>query len=149
MQTQIDAGLETETATESRTIGPSDAPYALIFRPGSRPGTRFLTPAAMDLQVGIIERARGERVQPHMHPGRPRQITSMGELLYVESGRIEIEIHDEEWTCCAREIIDAGSMILLLRGGHAMNVVADARVIEVRIGPYAGADIDKRFAPAA
>jgi len=34
-------------------------------------------------------------------------------------------------------------MLLLLRGGHALTVIDDARVIEVRQGPYAG--IDKRF----
>lgn len=106
-------------------------------------GTHFLTPSALDLQVGVLERARGERVHPHTHVVQSRTLHSSSELLYVEYGRVLVDVYDEDWQLLADEMLSRGEMLLLLRGGHALTVIDDARVIEVRQGPYAG--VDKRF----
>ena len=124
----------------SRCIGPPGQPYAWVFRPGRLNGTHFLTPAALDLQVGVLERARGERVQAHTHLQQSRRLNSSSELLYVERGSVVVDIYDEDWLFLAAELLARGEMLLLLRGGHALTVIDDARVIEVRQGPYAGVD---------
>lgn len=136
------------SAKETIVIGPIDNPYALLLRPTHEHGSRFLTAPAMELQLGVIQRQRGEHVKAHTHPPRSRRIQSMSEFLYVESGRVEIQIFADDWRCCATEELASGDMVLLLRGGHALTVLDDARVIEVRLGPYAGAESDKRFAEA-
>jgi len=41
-------------------------------------------------------------------------------------------------------ILKAGDSILLARGGHKVTVLEDAKIIEVKQGPYAGFD-DKEF----
>lgn len=127
----------------TRCIGPVFRPYAWVFRPGRMSGTHFLTPSALDLQVGVLERARGERVHPHTHVVQSRTLNSSSELLYVEHGRVLVDVYDEDWQLLADEMLSRGEMLLLLRGGHALTVIDDARVIEVRQGPYVG--VDKRF----
>lgn len=124
----------------SRCIGPLFHPYAWVFRPGRQAGTHFLTPAALDLQVGVLQRVRGERVQAHTHKPQSRTLHSSSELLYVEHGRVLVDVYDEDWQLLADEMLSGGEMLLLLRGGHALTVIDDARVIEVRQGPYAGVD---------
>ena len=124
----------------SRCIGPPAHPYAWVFRPGRLNGTQFLTPATLDMQVGVLERARGERVQAHTHVQQSRKLNSSSELLYVERGRVLVDIYDEDWQLLADELLSRGEMLLLLRGGHALTVIDDARVIEVRHGPYSGVD---------
>ena len=51
-----------------------------------------------------------------------------------------VDIYDEDWQLLADELLSRGEMLLLLRGGHALTVIDDARVIEVRQGPYSGVD---------
>jgi len=41
-------------------------------------------------------------------------------------------------------ILKPGDSILLARGGHEVKILQDAKIIEVKQGPYAGYD-DKEF----
>ena len=68
----------------------------------------------------------------------------MPEFLYIESGRVAVQIFDEDWKLITESEIGRGEMLLLLRGGHALRVLETVRMIEVRQGPYL-AESDKRY----
>ena len=118
----------------------------MLFRPLAGSGSRFFTPPELDLQVAVQERRRGERVRPHTHRRHERVIASVSEFLYVEHGRVLLQIYDEHWQLCTETVLSQGEMVLLLRGGHALTVLDDARLVEVRQGPFAGTALDKTFA---
>jgi quercetin dioxygenase-like cupin family protein len=124
--------------------------YALFFPKNLRApeGVRFLTEQTMPLQVGLMERKAGYVVQPHTHPPVERTLHSTPEFLYVESGQILVKVFDESWALLEERAIGAGDFLLLLAGGHSMEIREDARFMEVKQGPFAGPGKDKVSPPS-
>lgn len=124
--------------------------YALFFpRTLKAPeGVRFLTEQSMPLQVGIMERPAGYVVQPHTHPLIERHLKTTPEFLYVESGKLRVKVFDEAWTLLEEKTMGDGDFLLFLAGGHAVEVLEDARFFEVKQGPFAGQGKDKAVPPA-
>ncbi len=117
----------------------------MVFRRTQVAGAQFMTPPSLELQVGVLERPAGFSVRAHTHPARARTASSVAEFLYLESGRVRVRVFDEAWQELALIELLAGEMVLLLRGGHALDVLEHARLVEVRQGPYQALG-DKRFA---
>jgi hypothetical protein len=111
-------------------------------------GVRFLTEQSMPMQVGLMERPKGYLVKPHTHPKSDRHITTTPEFLYIESGRVHAKVFDEDWILIGERELGAGDFLLFLAGGHAVEVLEDARFIEVKQGPFAGPMKDKVTPPA-
>jgi hypothetical protein len=122
----------------SRPIGPPDAPLAWLIRPGRGEGTRFLTPAGARLQVGIIERSQAAAVPLHTHRAVPAA-AGWAEYLHVLEGVLDIAIHASDGSLVEQLAVAAGSGVLLQAGAHAARISAGARVLEIRLGPWAGA----------
>ena len=59
-------------------------------------------------------------------------------------GRIRVELFDDDGAKLKTVVLKAGDSILLARGGHKVTVLENAKIIEVKQGPYAGFD-DKEF----
>jgi len=126
------------------TKGPDT--YA-IFVHGRVPvnGANFVTDSTDEFQVGLLERAAGYAVKPHMHPPRDHEIHRMTEFLFVQEGKIRVAVFDEEWKELGMAELSAGDFLVFLRGGHSVQMLEPTRLIEVKQGPYPGDAAAKAF----
>lgn len=119
--------------------------YAIAVR-SPAPGTvRFVTPPEAALQVGVLDRPAGHEVAAHTHPATPMFVSGGSEFLYVETGRISVNLYDETWRQLGACELGAGDHIVMLRGGHAVTYLAPSRLIEVKQGPVSAAGPLKVF----
>jgi hypothetical protein len=122
--------------------------YALIFgRDMACDGpVRFVTEQTDGLQVGFFERDINYAVTPHKHKPRTVTLPHVAEFLSIDKGRVKVKIFDDEWTLLDTKEVNAGQCVVFLRGGHALEVLEPARIMEVKQGPYPG---DDKLRPAA
>jgi hypothetical protein len=59
-------------------------------------------------------------------------------------GKVKIEVYNDEGEMLKTLTLQAGDAILLASGGHRVKVLEDAKIIEVKQGPYAGF-VDKDY----
>ncbi|MBI3619161.1 hypothetical protein HY213_03990 [Candidatus Peregrinibacteria bacterium] len=128
------------------TITKGPLAYALFF-PADLPvkDVQFLTQQTDDFQVGIMERPAGYEVKAHQHPPVERHLTSTSEFLYIEKGKVEVTVFDEEWNEFGCQTLASRCFLLFLRGGHQLRMLEPTRMIEVKQGPYPGDGSAKVF----
>ena len=70
----------------------------------------------------------------------------MQEFFYVISGKIKIDLYDdrENDTKVSEVIIETGDSIIL-NTGHGFTFLDDAKLVELKQGPYRGREFEKRF----
>jgi hypothetical protein len=121
---------------------------ALIVRRGFRgDGIEFFTAAADTLQLGHMGHPAGHVVAPHVHNPVPRQVEHTREVLVLRSGRVRLDFYDPQRHYLESTVLEAGDIVLLARGGHGLEVLEAADLVEIKQGPHAG-DRDKtRFEP--
>lgn len=122
-----------------------DIAYAIICRNPEADGNRFFTNENDEFQVGVLARPAGYQVMAHAHLRATRSITGTSEFLYIESGKVRVNVFDEDWVPLAEEVLGAGDFLVFFRGGHAIEILEPARVIEVKQGPYTGMTASKLF----
>lgn len=110
-------------------------------------GVHFLTEDQAPMQLAHMERAPGQDVAAHVHNRRERRIEQTSEVLVVRSGRMLAELFAEDGQPLAGVELGPGDVILLASGGHRLTMLEPCRFLEVKQGPYLGAD-DKRPLPA-
>ena len=104
----------------------------------------FFSQNADFIQVGAWAYDADKRILAHTHNDVPRTVTRTHETLYVRKGRIEARIYDE-----ARALVETleageGDILTLMGGGHGYTILEDGtQVLEVKNGPYVGADMDR------
>jgi hypothetical protein len=86
----------------------------------------------------------GTRVKPHIHRRYAKVIEDVQEVIYIEHGRVEVELFSEDGASLGKSVLNRGDTIILVCGGHAFTMLEDVRMIEVKQGPYKGVDDDKR-----
>jgi hypothetical protein len=109
----------------------------------SSPGTRFFTEPKDSLQLGCIHHRSGHRVEAHTHKPAPRTVTSTAEVLFIQRGRARIEFYGggDLGDMSSREV-KGGDIVLLLAGGHGLEMLEETVIFEVKQGPFLD---DKRF----
>jgi mannose-6-phosphate isomerase-like protein (cupin superfamily) len=105
-------------------------------------GIAFYTPEQFSQQLGYMNRPQGYVIQPHVHNPVRRQVLHTREVLVIRSGRVRVDLYDDERTYLHSRILEAGDVILLAAGGHGFEMLEPSEIIEVKQGPYAG-DGDK------
>jgi hypothetical protein len=119
--------------------------YAIVLRREfSAAGPNFFTPGEFSQQLGMLVHPKGKIVKRHRHKLVKREIFRTQEVLVLLDGRIRVELFDDAGAPLRNLIMKPGDAILLARGGHKVKVLDDAKIIEVKQGPYAGFD-DKEF----
>ncbi len=111
----------------------------------AKDGPLFLTKPEEPLQIGVIEYGKGEGSKPHRHTSVQPEKPSFAEFLYIEKGRVRVKIYDDDWSVLAERKIGAGDFLLFLDGGHSVEAIEACRIIEVKLGPYPGAETAKTF----
>jgi hypothetical protein len=132
------------------TVEKNGLPYAL-FVCGKPPveSSKFFGRQTDEFQVGVFSRPAGYQVKPHLHPERPQTIKQCTEFLYIEEGKIEATVYDEDWNELKKQTLSAGDFLVFYRGGHSVTVLEPVRFLEVKQGPYPGDKDAKMFRPTA
>ena len=118
--------------------------FALVLRHGLNiDGVSFFTPPENPFQLGILQHKQGTVIKPHIHRDSLRTISSVQEVLHVDYGKVEVKFYDQGGEGVASCILNSGDTILLLSGGHGFTILEDAKIVEVKQGPYYGVEEDK------
>lgn len=97
------------------------------------------------LQIGAWCYSAGKVLPAHNHNTVTRTINRTQETIVVMSGNILASIYTEDDELIDELRVDQGEILVLLSGGHGYKILTDdTRVLEVKNGPYPGADADRR-----
>ncbi len=120
---------------------------ACVYRASIRvPNRLFLTPDENAFQIGIHERKKGTSIPAHIHNcPTPLEICEIQEFLYIVSGSVKITLLTEKMKTIAVKKLHAGDSILLKTQAHRVEFLDDARIIELKQGPYPGHEYAKTY----
>lgn len=97
------------------------------------------------VQVGSWNYNKGKELLKHIHNEVIREVKRTQEVLYIIKGRIEAEIYDLEKGLIETIIVNEGDILILLESGHGYKILEEGtKVLEIKNGPYLGAEIDRR-----
>ena len=97
------------------------------------------------IQVGTWQYNSGKQLMKHIHNEVDRVITRTNEVLYVVSGAVKAFIYDLDENLVEELTVNTGDTLILLDCGHGYEIMADnTKVIEIKNGPYLGAETDRR-----
>lgn len=113
------------------------------------PGINFFTPNEFSQQVAYMNRPAGYRIEPHLHRPVPREVTYTREVLFVRSGRLQVDLYGSDRRFLGSETLVAGDVILLASGGHGFTMLEPTELLEVKQGPYAGENDKEPLFPVA
>jgi len=118
----------------------------LITKNDMQKGLSFYSENSDFIQVGIWGYDKGKNLLPHIHNrGMMREIDRTQEVIYVIQGMVKSFIFSEDGKLIEEIILEKGDMLILLNGGHGYEILADDTfVLEVKNGPFMGADKDRK-----
>ena len=97
------------------------------------------------IQVGSWQYNKGKELHKHIHNEVERTVIRTQEVLYVKKGSIKAQIFSLDEEMVEEIIAHEGDCIILLNSGHGYQILQDnTQVLEIKNGPYLGADIDRR-----
>lgn len=116
---------------------PSDAAW--------REGLSFFSHDDDFIQVGVWGYDAEKSLKAHIHNEVSREVLWTQEVLFVRSGQIRANVYDTSERKMAEVVVNAGDIIILLRGAHGYDILQDGtQVLEIKNGPYVGPDLDRR-----
>ena len=116
---------------------------AIILRTDfKKEGIDFFTPCDFSQQLGYMNRAKGYKIEPHIHRKIERTIEYTQEVLFIKSGKVRVDFYKNDKTYLSSKLLNSGDVILLSAGGHGFEMLEDSEIIEVKQVPFAG-NIDK------
>lgn len=108
-------------------------------------GLKFYSQDNDFIQVGSWGYDKGKELLAHIHNEVERKVLWTQEVLYIRKGKIRAEIYDTNEQKIDEIIAVEGDVVILLQGGHGYYILEDGtQVLEVKNGPYVGADQDRR-----
>ncbi len=108
-------------------------------------GLSFFSRDEEFVQVGTWQYEQGKQLKAHIHNPVSREALWTQEVIFVYRGRIQASIYDSSQQLVAELQAGPGDILVLLRGGHGYQILEEGtRVLEVKNGPYPGAEADRR-----
>ncbi len=102
--------------------------------------TGFLTPPEYNFQVGFIVHPADSEIAPHDHSAGEHRVNQIFEVLLVRKGRCEVDIYNRDREHVATRELRVGDLIIIIEGGHGFRMLEDTVFLEIKQGPYTGAD---------
>jgi hypothetical protein len=97
------------------------------------------------IQVGTWRYNSGKELLAHIHNEVERKINRTQEVLYIRKGKISAKIYDLQENFVEEITVNQGDTLILLNSGHGYTILEDdTQVLEVKNGPYLGAEVDRR-----
>jgi len=108
-------------------------------------GLTFFSKDKEYIQVGTWKYEKGKELLAHIHNRVERKINRTQEVLFIRKGKIEASIYDLKGKLVKKIYAGSGDILVLLNSGHGYKILEDdTQVIEIKNGPYLGAEIDRR-----
>jgi hypothetical protein len=107
--------------------------------------TTFITPPDAKQQVGFIVYPKDGIIPRHTHRPLERHIVGMAEVLVVRSGHCQIEVYAEDKSLVTSRDLYQNDVVLMVGGGHGFRILEDTVLLEIKQGPYLGADDKELF----
>jgi len=117
----------------------------IVRREFAQPGIHFFTPNDFSQQLGVMCHPAGKVIGAHVHKPVRRTIAFTQETLFIRRGRLRVDFFGDDQAYLESRELQAGDVILLIKGGHGFLVLEDLEMIEVKQGPYAGDEDKTRF----
>lgn len=117
----------------------------IIYRDFSAPGVHFFTPDELSQQLAFMSHPSGKIIQPHVHNPVVREVQYTQEVLLIKKGKLRVDFYNDVCEYLESRVLQAGDVILLVKGGHGFEVLEDIEMIEVKQGPYVGEEDKTRF----
>lgn len=115
-----------------------------ITKEDIKQGLSFFSEDKEFIQVGTWQYDAGKELLAHVHNEVKREINRTYETLYIISGKLEVTIYDIKAVKVDTFEVNAGDILILLESGHGYRIMEDnTRVLEVKNGPYLGAEVDR------
>lgn len=109
-----------------------------------REGLNFFSNDCEFQQVGTWGYSANKKLLAHAHNIVDRNVSLTQEVLYIKSGSIKAAIYDMNGTFVTDLVAESGDILILLAGGHGYEILEDGtKVLEIKNGPYLGADKDR------
>jgi mannose-6-phosphate isomerase-like protein (cupin superfamily) len=109
-------------------------------------GIRFLTLPDNPFQIGIHDRKEKTKLPAHIHNcPTPIAVPEIQEVLFVIRGKVRVTILSESNKPIAKKLLSAGDAILLMSQAHQVEFLGNARVFEIKQGPYPGDGHAKKY----
>lgn len=105
-------------------------------------GIHFFTSGSMSQQLAYMHHPAGKVIDPHVHNPIARSVEYTQEVLVIKQGKLRVDFYSEQREYLESRILNAGDVILLIKGGHGFEALEELEMIEVKQGPYVG-DRDK------
>jgi mannose-6-phosphate isomerase-like protein (cupin superfamily) len=122
---------------------------ALIVRSHfHKEGIEFFTPNDYSQQLAFMSHPVGKEIQPHIHKKVQREVYFTQETLFIRKGKLQVDFYSDEQSFLESRVLEAGDVILLIKGGHGFKVLEDLEMFEVKQGPYAGDEDKIKFTSA-
>lgn len=107
-------------------------------------GLNFFSDDADFVQVGTWGYNTGKELLPHQHNVVRREALWTQEVLFVRKGSLLANVYDTNRNQVAELTIKAGDILILLAGGHGYTILQEGtQVLEIKNGPYPGAEADR------
>ena len=107
-------------------------------------GLKFFSGDQDYVQFGIWGYDAGKKLLAHSHNNVPREVPLTQEVLYIRKGRIAARIFNGKRELVSEREVGEGDIIALMYGGHGYTILEDGtQVLEVKNGPYVGAEKDR------
>ena len=95
-----------------------------------------LTDPSEPLQVVAFKVRKGKYTKAHIHTPRKRTTQKLQECLVVVSGKIKIDLYTSGKIYFKSIYLSSGQAVVLVSGGHAVHVLQDSEIFEIKNGPY-------------
>jgi len=122
-----------------------DQLYAIIIRKSAATDNsiEFLTDNDNQFQIAIMNKKACDIITPHFHKPVKRVLYNTPEVLIVKKGNLETYIFDEDNNKICTTILSDGDIIYLNKGGHGFKAIGNAKIIEIKQGPFITTKVDK------
>ncbi len=98
----------------------------------------FFTDDQNPLQVGMHQKKAGVALQPHIHLSNTKVVNEIQEVLYIVEGKVRVTYYTIDGDFIASSLLSAGDVLIHFRMGHGFEIIEDAKIFEVKQGPYPG-----------
>ena len=110
-----------------------------------KPGIHFFTPSELSQQLAYMHHPTGKVILPHVHNPVVREVEYTQEVLVIKKGKLRVDFYNEQQKYLKSLVLEAGDVILLIKGGHGFEVLSEVEMFEVKQGPYVGEQDKTRF----
>ena len=97
------------------------------------------------IQVGTWNYEKGRYLAAHNHNIMERKINRTNEIIIILEGKLKIDVYNENDEKIAELEAKKNDLLIMINGGHGYHILEDnTKVIEIKNGPYLGAEKDRR-----